>query len=1092
MGTGVVSSAATTCTQCAAGTYSASSTSACAICGAGQYSAIGAITCTNCDAGKFLIDNSVNKDNHDSSADCQECANVQTYLGSTEGRATCNTCGPGYGMSGSETDTAHIQCEGCQAPSVFNDNSDRSICGNATKCSPGEGYDVVLALPGDSTNTVQDTCANCPVGRYNGETDFSVCGLIGDGNRCDALLNASGKSNTEVVNQLGCSSTTACLGASGEYRAQANNENECRIASIGQQVQENDTPGGLYKASGASHTKDCDDGKFNLNGENACEDVSAGKQGQTDATVGGTHVPAGATHQANCTEGFFNTYGTGACLAVGAGKQGQTSNIVSGAYVSEGAIYAKDCKQGTYNTNGHLECTECPTGSYNDQTGQDSKNDCKVCGAGKYIDVTGSDSETDCIQCIAGTYLQNIGGAFNDDPTFQINADHHSTSNNCEVCTIGKYSETVGATVINDCVECPAGTYLTHDPDDCASPPCANIASEGQYHDQLDDCVVCGKGKYQTETGKTAETDCVECPKGKYLVNDNQPATTNAVEHDEESDCTHCVAGKYQTETGQFSESVCISCSVGRFSDVSAQIELSDCELCAAGNGDPLIPSTGTYQNELGQTSCKPIGKDVYCTHTEGVSDPQHFSENNVRGCSEVATKECVCSEGGTNYAVGMACHAHGHHKCILPCDNAHYLYIPKHYLDSDILSHAHHCLPRGSLPNAANDADMVNLYSHTQTAKSGVSANVGGHRSVTGASLVNFPNTLINVHFNQQRLAFRGQDKISNVLGARAISNIITTALEPGEAALVDNEFSGNPIENIGYGTYTKTWRPNTLIIRPTNKTGKTDAELTCGVDADIDLWPVPDYNYKVFLKDQGDRSLKCWDGELKTLVTLENKDKDGLNTYSAKCFDSEENIWKTATKNCFLQPVLPATLHEGDCFYCTFGTTSGTSSDFQNSAFHRNYIHSDSGSVDDASNCISENEKIQMGDGRYLSVKDIKIGDVLKTGNGKTTTVLKIKSEYIEHRDLYEVECNGMVGHLSEKHAFLCGNRWHHPKSLGRRLSSTVKPHLVYSFRTNNYCSDTIVLESGLQIETWDGRESNVGRPHFYKNGRRLGCLN
>ena len=1157
VGTGVVSSAATTCTQCAAGTYSASSTSACTVCGAGQYSAIGATTCTNCDAGKFLTDNGVNKTLHDSSADCQVCANVQTYLGSTEGQATCNACGPGYGMTGSETPTAHIQCEGCQAPSVFNDNSDRSICGNATKCSPGEGYDVVLALPGDSTNTVQDTCANCPVGRYNGETDFSVCGLIGDGNRCDALLNAAGKSNTEVVNQLGCSSTTACLGNSGEYRAQANNENECRIASIGQQVQENDTPGGSYKASGASHTKDCEDGKFNLNGKNACEDVSAGKQGQTSNVVGGTHVSAGATYEVDCEdgkfnldgtnacedvsdgkqgqktnaaggvwtttgalyevdcedgkfnlngtnacedvsagkqgqktnaagsvwtttgalyeidckEGFFNEDGTDACSAVGAGKQGQKANN-DNVYTNIGAIYAVNCKAGTYNTNGHSECDNCPLGTYNEQLGQDAETDCQVCDSGKYVDVTGSDQASDCKDCPAGTHLDWAA-------TFAERANHDNIDD-CMVCNRGYYSTVVGSPTINDCQACAAGSYLTDNPDDQLQ----NDPTRSVHHDEESDCVVCAAGKYSTTVGAFVETTCVDCVAGTHL--EHVPVfpytAAQSALHDSDNDCQICPSGKWSGVVGSYDADNCTNCGVGKFladNSVNANNhnEESDCLLCSAGNGNPLIAATGTWQGTPGSDSCDIIGKYQYCTA------PLHvYSEHNGAGCSAVATKQCVCNLNGPNGAVGAECHFHGGDKCIAPCDSGHYLYIPKHYDDSLAASHEHRCVTRGSLPAAVSDAEIVNLYDSAVAVKT--TLNNAGHRNKP-ASKMSFTSN--SIEFTDARRDLTGTDKIANVLGARAVSNVITTALQPGEAVLVDVDFVGSPVKDEWFPNYKKTWRADTLLIRPTPKmiagVSKTNGELTCAEDADVDLWPVPDYNYKVFLKYAGDRSLKCWDGSPKTLVTLISKNELGLNTYSAKCYKNGQ--WQTATRRCIGSGDLSSSLYEGDCFRCDFGQNLSPSE-------HRNYILSDTGNVDSATTCISADEKIQMADGRHLSARDIKVGDVLKTHNGQTT-VQRIKSEFVEHRHLYEAECNGVTGRITGAHAFMCNGVWNHPQTNSRRLSELSRsPKEVLSFKTSNYCSDTIVLTSGLVVESWDGRSAHERRLHYYKDGRRLGCMN
>jgi hypothetical protein len=57
---------------------------------------------------------------------------------------------------------------------------------------------------------------------------------------------------------------------------------------------------------------------------------------------------------------------------------------------------------------------------------------------------------------------------------------------------------------------------------------------------------------------------------------------------------------------------------------------------------------------------------------------------------------------------------------------------------------------------------------------------------------------------------------------------------------------------------------------------------------------------------------------------------------------------------------------------------------------------------------------------------------------------------------------------------------------------LTVNSSPKEVLSFKTSNYCSDTIVLTSGLVVESWDGRSAHERRLHYYKDGRRLGCMN
>lgn len=54
-------------------------------------------------------------------------------------------------------------------------------------------------------------------------------------------------------------------------------------------------------------------------------------------------------------------------------------------------------------------------------------------------------------------------------------------------------------------------------------------------------------------------------------------------------------------------------------------------------------------------------------------------------------------------------------------------------------------------------------------------------------------------------------------------------------------------------------------------------------------------------------------------------------------------------------------------------------------------------------------------------------------------------------------------------------------------RALTGTTE---VVAVETDNYCEDRMVLESGLHVETWDGRGIEEWRPHSFENGRRLRC--
>jgi len=493
---------------------------------------------------------------------------------------------------------------------------------------------------------------NCKKGTFN-KDGTGPCVELEDGYRCSKILEDDAN-NTDVQGETGCSDRIQCDGALGQYRQQEN-ENECKIAPPGQQVQGQET-GNNYTSSGAIYAINCTTGTYNTNGLGKCGDVLPGHQGQKTDSVGGTHAASGAIHPVNCKKGTFNNDGTGPCVELEAGYrcskildivanntdvQGETGcseriqcdgalgqyrqqenenecdiappgQQVQGQengndYTASGAIYAINCTTGTYNNDGTGACTNATAGYYVASTGQSGET---ACPAGTYNIYCGAPSSSYCTVCSAGKYSPDTArtadcdqlcsaGTYLSDTT---TASKHNAANDCTVCGAGKYSIATGRTT--DCDECIAGTYLI------------DATTDATNHDDANDCTVCGAGKYSESTGRP--TDCDECIAGTYLSD----ATTDATNHDDANDCTVCGAGKYSNSTGRHND--CDFCIAGTYiSDTDTATnhdQESDCITC------PAMSITDTGIND-GAAACTPC-------RTHAKYGPKFWSsESNVPDC---------------------------------------------------------------------------------------------------------------------------------------------------------------------------------------------------------------------------------------------------------------------------------------------------------------------------------------------------------------------------------------------------------------------------------------------------------------------------
>lgn len=191
------------------------------------------------------------------------------------------------------------------------------------------------------------------------------------------------------------------------------------------------------------------------------------------------------------------------------------------------------CEAGKYMDVQSGSCKICPTGTYQDETGQTR---CKACPAGTKNPNTGSTSASACVACPTGTYQDQTGAHW------------------CKSCVKGTYNPNTGSTSSSACQPCAAGTFN----DGYAKASCVTCPT-GTYQDQTGQqfCKTCAIGTYQDQTGQSSCNSCTES--------------------------TTC-------STGSTSSSACVSyCTSARQIEIVRHGKCLDLEGASTSNGSGLV-----------------------------------------------------------------------------------------------------------------------------------------------------------------------------------------------------------------------------------------------------------------------------------------------------------------------------------------------------------------------------------------------------------------------------------------------------------------------------------------------------------------------
>ncbi|KAJ3442000.1 hypothetical protein M0812_14022 [Anaeramoeba flamelloides] len=131
---------------------------------------------------------------------------------------------------------------------------------------------------------------------------------------------------------------------------------------------------------------------------------------------------------------------------------------------------------------GENQCLLCPSGTYQNLTGQ---THCQSCPVGTYNPYEGSTSEQNCLECMMGEY----------------NALESQSS--CNLCSIGTYQNSKGQ---SNCMDCLQGSYTDQE----GSTTC-ELCTSGTYQNENGQfqCKNCDFNTYQQYIGAT---ECLYCP----------------------------------------------------------------------------------------------------------------------------------------------------------------------------------------------------------------------------------------------------------------------------------------------------------------------------------------------------------------------------------------------------------------------------------------------------------------------------------------------------------------------------------------------------------------------------------------------------
>ena len=341
-----------------------------------------------------------------------------------------------------------------------------------------------------------------------------------------------------------------------------------------------------------------------------------------------------------------------------------------GHYCPEGSITPTACPAGSYsNRTGQSACLVCPAGYYcPETTGSFMNNICPSgyycpantthpyqypCSPGTFNNRTGQQSQLSCRACPAGEYCENYG-----------------LSSPTGYCSPGWYcngSSTVSKTLVHG-GRCLAGYYCTMGSAEPLPCPRGKYCASNELSSPTGNCSAgyyCNLRSQVPNPVGTSQGD--ECPRGYYCPEGTVSAIPcnpgyflDSKLSKNASFCKMCTAGKYCNGSGLPAPTGDCSpgyyCTPGQSS--STAISCPQGFYCVGGKGHAEPCLSGTYQDQLAQSTCKTCPEQYYCNATFGpvvnyalyICPAGHYCPNGTKFSTEYP-----CDIGTFNNVTGLA-----------------------------------------------------------------------------------------------------------------------------------------------------------------------------------------------------------------------------------------------------------------------------------------------------------------------------------------------------------------------------------------------------------------------------------------------------
>lgn len=328
----------------------------------------------------------------------------------------------------------------------------------------------------------------------------------------------------------------------------------------------------------------------------------------------GYYCPTGSPDKIVCPTGYYQDQTL----------QSSCKVCPQGYYCPNSAMTAPTrCDPGYYCPQGTINKLECGAGTYNALFGRWLITQCLACPPGKYCD--GTANSTPDGDCLSGYYC--TGGAIQSDPDNDAQGGKCPKGNFCPTgsvaptkCTPGSYCQIAALTAVTG--QCSAGFYCLEG----ASSPTPRDRVTGAVCPTGYYCPIgsqmptpCDPGYYQSAQGKSAVSDCIICPAGFYCADRASPSISGI-----------CSAGYY--------------CPVGQITPTPVAYICDIAFFCPANSGTQNPCVLGTYQNQIGQSSCKTCPAGFYCDMNE--STPHLCPIGYMCPAGSSSTSKIACGDG--------------------------------------------------------------------------------------------------------------------------------------------------------------------------------------------------------------------------------------------------------------------------------------------------------------------------------------------------------------------------------------------------------------------------------------------------------------